>query len=101
MKAPKCALVVWQDHHSSNDTVTRETAEALAPLTRYAMGWVMADTKKGVTLAMDWGPDTPDEGDPHLFIGRAMILRVVEIPLPDPVDATLTNPRQRRAIPRQ
>lgn len=77
MTMPQLAVVVWHDHHCSDQPISRAAAALLKPMRRMASGWVMADTAHGITLAMDIATEDPDEGDPHLFIGRDMIETVI------------------------
>ena len=76
---PQLALVIWSDHFCSDQPITRESAERLQPLKRMAVGWVLADTDAGITLAMDIAEEAPDEGDPYLFLGREMIREVIPL----------------------
>ncbi len=79
MSLPQVALVVWHDHHCSDQPITREDAAKLRPMKRMAVGWVMANTDAGITLAMDIGAEYPDEGDPHLFLARDMVEEVLPL----------------------
>jgi hypothetical protein len=75
----QAALVRWRDAHASHETITREEAVALRAWERVAVGLVLAQTEAGITLVMDSGPDTGDQGDPYLFIPREMIVAVVAL----------------------
>lgn len=76
---PPVVMVIWADHFSGNATITRDSALQLRPLRRMAVGWVIADTDAGITLAMDIAAETPDEGDPYLFLGKEMIREVIPL----------------------
>jgi hypothetical protein len=77
-------LVIWRDHHCSNETITKAEAEQLRPLQRQAVGWLFAEGNYGITLVMDVG-DEKNEGDPHLFLAHEMIEEIIPLhagPLP-------------------
>jgi hypothetical protein len=92
MTMPQLAVVVWHDHHCSDQPISRAAAALLKPMRRMASGWVLAETEHGITLAMDVATEDPDEGDPHLFIGRDMIEAVIWAQWkPDPMAVELVD----------
>jgi hypothetical protein len=44
-----------------------------------AVGWVLADTEAGITLAMDVPEEYDGHGDPYLFLGREMVSEVIPL----------------------
>jgi hypothetical protein len=76
---PPVVLVVWLDHFSGLHEISAEDAAKLTPLRRMAVGWVLADTEAGITLAMDVPEEYDGHGDPYLFLGREMVSEVIPL----------------------
>jgi hypothetical protein len=66
--------VVWNDAHVTTGETTLMDAKKLKPIRTHTIGYLMADTDEGITLATDTYPDMPNEGKVINFITHDMIV---------------------------
>lgn len=67
MKRPKLVEVTWLDH------ATFPLNQDPHLYKRYTVGYVIAETKKAITLAATWDEDGPSE---LTILGKALVERV-------------------------
>jgi hypothetical protein len=66
--------VIWQDAHVTLDTLSVKQATKLKPILTHTIGYLMAYTDEGLSLATDTYPKQPKEGKIVNFIGWGMIV---------------------------
>jgi hypothetical protein len=71
----KYAIVTWLDAHCSDREFSALEAQHFVPLPTQSSGFLVASTPSGVTLAVDWFPETQTYKNGH-FIGSDMIVKI-------------------------
>ena len=66
--------VAWNDAHCSTGETTLDDAKKTKPVLTHTIGYLMANTDEGVTLATDIYPDDPKCGKIINFITHDMIV---------------------------
>ena len=71
----KIAEVHWIDAYASTSETDTDEAEGHEGVYTITVGFLLAETTNGITLAMDWWPKSPKEGKVHTFIPWEMVLK--------------------------
>ena len=72
----KVATVIWGDAHFTEGESSKSTLTRGKPYETHSVGWVIAHTKYGITLAQTAWPSAPDRFGETLFIPESMIVKV-------------------------
>lgn len=75
MKLKSPVAVHWLDAHMTDENMSRDAVNH-EPARQITIGFLVRSDKKGVSLAIEYCADDPDEIRTHCFIPRGMITRV-------------------------
>jgi len=74
----KIVEVIWDDAHVTTESMSVDEAIKLKPIRTSTIGYLMANTEEGLSLATDIYPKSPKEGKIINFIGWGMIVEWYE-----------------------